>query len=127
MVRLAFLELLLFLTPFIAFALWRLSMQATAEIAEHQPAPVWILSAVGGFLAAAGFVLLVFMSDTGDSEHSTYIPPRLGADGIERAEFNNQPGQAPPQDSRNFGEPSDHTVTTDLDEEEDDADPPSPR
>ncbi|WP_420433782.1 DUF6111 family protein [Hyphobacterium sp.] len=127
MVRLAFLEMLLFLTPFIAFALWRLSMQATVEIAEHQPAPVWILSAIGGFLAAAGFVFLVFMSDTGDSEHSTYIPPRLGADGIERAEFNNQPGEAPPQDFRNFGEPSDHTVTTDLDEEEDDGDPPSPR
>ncbi|WP_421787739.1 hypothetical protein [Hyphobacterium sp.] len=127
MVRLAFFEMLLFLTPFIAFALWRLSMQASAEIAEHKPAPVWILSAIGGFLAAAGFVFLVFISDTGDSEHTTYVPPRLGADGIQRAEFNDNPGEAPPEDARNFGQPSDHTVTTDLDEEEDDGDPPRPR
>lgn len=124
MIRLAFLEMLLFLTPFIAFALWRLSMQATAEIAEHKPAPVWILSAIGGFLAAAGFVFLVFASDTGDSEHTTYVPPRLGEGGIERAEFNDNPGERPAEDSRNFGERSDYTGSSD---EDDDDGSPEPR
>ncbi|MEE2526463.1 DUF6111 family protein [Hyphobacterium sp. HN65] len=124
MIRLAFLEMLLFLTPFIAFALWRLSMQATAEIAEHKPAPVIALSAIGGFLAAAGFVFLVFASDTGDSEHTTYVPPRLGEGGIERAQFHDNPGEEVAADDRNFGERSDYTGAS---EEDDDDGPSRPR
>jgi hypothetical protein len=132
MIRLAFLELLLFTSPFILFALWRLSMKATEEVVEHKPAPTLILSAIGGFLAAAGFVFLVLTSHAGDSGHTTYVPPRLSDGTINRAEFNNNPGEAPQQDTRNFGEPSNHTVTRDLgdvaeDEDEDDGGSPQPR
>lgn len=128
MTRLALIEILLFATPFILFALWRLSMQATAEVVDHKPAPVLVLSAIGGFLAAAGFVALVLFSHSGDSEHTTYVPPRLGDGGIERAEFNDNPSEDREGDTRNFGEPSDHTVTIDLDEEPDDDDgTPQPR
>lgn len=128
MIRLALLEMLLFASPFILFALWRLSMQATQEVAEHKPAPTLVLSAVGGLLAAAGFVALVLMADSGDSEHSTYVPPRLGEGGIERAQFNNNPGEAAPQDRRIFAQPdaSDDDETPE-EEDGDDGGAPQPR
>ena len=77
MIRLAFYELLLFLLPFIAFALWRLSMKATAEVADHKPAPVWILSAAGGILAAIGLIFLVFTADIGGGGLEEFQPPGL--------------------------------------------------
>lgn len=126
MIRLAFLEILLFASPFILFALWRLSMKATDEVAEHKPAPALILSAVGGFLAATGFVVLVLTADSGDSDNSTYVPPRLGSDGIERAQFNNNPGEAPPRERRIFAQPED-TSDADKDGDEDNGGAPQPR
>lgn len=132
MIRLALLEILLFASPFILFALWRLAMRATDEVVDHKPAPTILLSAIGGFLAAAGFVILVFTARTGDSGHTTYVPPRLTNGEIGGAEFNNNPGDAPRHEPRNFGQPSNHTVTTDLeegedDEDGDDGDSPQPR
>ncbi|WP_421790689.1 DUF6111 family protein [Hyphobacterium sp.] len=118
MARLALIEILLFATPFILFALWRLSMQATAEVVDHKPAPVLILSAIGGFLAAGGFVALVLFSHSGDSEHTTYVPPRLGEGGIERAEFNDNPTEEQRGDTRNFGEQSDYTGATQGEEDD---------
>ena len=128
MIRLAFLEILLFASPFILFALWRLSMKATEEVAEHKPAPALILSAIGGFLAAAGFVALVLLAESGDSSHTTYVPPRLGEGGIERAQFNNNPGEAAPRDRRIFAQPdaSDDDETPE-DEDGDDGGTPQPR
>ena len=131
MIRLALLEILLFASPFILFALWRLSMQATQEVAEHKPAPTLVLSAVGGLLAAAGFVALVLTADSGDSAHTTYVPPRLGEGGIERAQFNNNPGEAAPRDRRIFAQPEtgddDATPDEDGDEDGDDGGAPQPR
>lgn len=128
MIRLAFLEILLFAAPFILFALWRLSMKATEEAAEHKPAPTLILSAIGGFLAAAGFVAMVLLADSGDSEHSTYVPPRLGEGGIERAQFNNNPGEAAPRDRRIFAQPdAADTDTGDDAGDEDDGGTPQSR
>ncbi len=125
MIRLAFLEILLFAAPFILFALWRLSMKATEDVADHKPAPALILSAIGGFLAAAGFVAMVLMADSGDSEHTTYVPPRLGEGGIERAQFNNNPGEAPPRDRRIFAQPE--ATDEDTAGDEDDGGTPQPR
>jgi hypothetical protein len=126
MARLALMEILLFAAPFLIFMLWRMSMKATAEIGEHKPAPTIILSAIGGFLAAAGFVFMVLTSHAGDSEHTTYVPPSLGNDGIDRAEFNNNPGEVPPHETRIFARP-DTDDTVDDDDGEDDDDAPQPR
>ncbi len=122
MIRIAFLEILLFATPFMLFALWRLAMTASAEVAEHRPAPTMILSGIGGFLAAGGLILFVFFAQSGDSEHSNYQPPRLENGGVRNAEFNDTPGERPNSDTRNFG-----TAAQDEDGEDDDEDPPRPR
>lgn len=122
MARLALIEILLFATPFLLFVLWRLSMKATEEVADHKPAPTIILSAIGGFLAAAGFVFMVLTSHAGDSEHTTYVPPSLSNGDIDRAEFNNNPGEAPPRETRNFAQPDDEEA-----EDDDDDGAPRPR
>jgi len=124
MIRLAFLEILLFASPFILFALWRLSMKATEEVVDHKPAPAIILSALGGFLAAAGFVFLVLTSHAGDSEHSTYVPPRLDNGEIGGAEFNDDPGESPPRENRIFAQPEANDPQA---EDEDDGGSPQPR
>ncbi|GJL97724.1 MAG: hypothetical protein DHS20C06_15410 [Hyphobacterium sp.] len=123
MARLALLEILLFALPFLLFMFWRLSMKATEEIGDHKPAPTIILSAIGGFLAAAGFVFMVLTSHAGDSEHTTYVPPSLSNGGIDRAEFNNNPGEAPPRETRIFAQPD----TDQTGDDEDDDDSPQPR
>jgi len=126
MIRLAFLEVLLFASPFILFALWRLSMKATEEVVDHKPAPAIILSALGGLLAAAGFVFLVLTSHAGDSNNSTYVPPRLNNGEIGRAEFNNNPGEAPRHETRIFAQP-DASDDDAEDEDGDDGGAPQPR
>jgi hypothetical protein len=127
MARLAFLEILLFATPFLLFVLWRLSMKATTEIGDHKPAPTIILSAIGGFLAAAGFIFMVLTSHAGDSEHTTYVPPSLSNGDIDGAEFNNNPGNAPPRETRIFAQPEADESATAEDAEEDDDGAPQPR
>jgi len=127
MIRLAFLEILLFATPFILFALWRLSMKATEEVVDHKPAPTIVLSAIGGLLAALGFVLLVFTARTGDTGHTTYVPPRFTNGEIGGAEFNDNPGETPSHETRVFARPDASDDDGTDDEDGDDGGSPQPR
>jgi hypothetical protein len=67
-------EIVLFLTPFLGFATWRLLF----------PSPVPPLWLTGGFVALAAVMLLALLwlryTDTGDTAQ-TYVPARL-QDGV---------------------------------------------
>ena len=67
-------ELVIFLSPFAAFGLWRLATQEAIE-EGRKPWPIAVLFGVGAFLAIAAWVVLIFM-DRGGRE-MCYEPRRL--------------------------------------------------
>lgn len=67
-------ELIVFLSPFAAFGLWRLATQEAIE-EGRKPWPVAVLFGAGAFLAIAAWVILIFM-DRGGRE-TCYEPRRL--------------------------------------------------
>ena len=87
MARIAFMELLLFLLPFIAWGLWRVLITGRGQFLDTLPG-FW-LSVVGLLLASLGFVALAFID--GAAPGQTYEPPHLedgrvvpGRFGVER-------------------------------------------
>ena len=70
---------LLFLAPFVAYALWlavaRRRARAHAGDASWSDAPLLWLTAAGLVLVIAGFVFTALIS--GEEAGGTYIPPRI--------------------------------------------------
>lgn len=74
MARIALVELLAFLSPFAAYALWRLLVTRAGKLLETTP---WFALTVAGLvLVCAGFVALAFL-EPGAPPGARYVPPRL--------------------------------------------------
>ncbi|WP_084398349.1 hypothetical protein [Henriciella aquimarina] len=67
-------ELVLFLTPFLAFGIWRLATEEAIE-EGRKPWPIAVLFGIGAFLAVTAWIVLIFM-DRGGRE-MCYEPRRL--------------------------------------------------
>ncbi|MCS6879157.1 MAG: DUF6111 family protein [Geminicoccaceae bacterium] len=88
MLRIALVEILLFLAPFALYALWRLLVTKGARLLADTP---WFLLMVSGLLAAcAGLVLLLWL-EPGAPPGSVYVPPRLEDGRLVPGEFRRVP------------------------------------
>lgn len=67
-------ELVLFLSPFLAFGVYRLATQEAIE-EGRKPWPITVLFGIGAFLAVAAWVVLIFM-DRGSGD-MCYEPRRM--------------------------------------------------
>ena len=57
-------ELVIFLTPFLAFGIWRLATQEAIE-EGRKPWPIAVLFGIGAVLAVAAWIILIFMDRGG--------------------------------------------------------------
>lgn len=73
MIRIAFIEILLFLLPFLVYAGWRFVVHEARGRAVIGDAPVLVLIAIGLSLFAAG--LFYMASYETESTEGRYVPP----------------------------------------------------
>ncbi|MCS6876825.1 MAG: DUF6111 family protein [Geminicoccaceae bacterium] len=88
MARIALVEILLFLAPFVAYGLWRLLVTKGAGFLADTPWFVLVLS--GLVLACAGFFVVLWL-EPGAPPGSVYVPPRVEDGRLVPGEFRRAP------------------------------------
>lgn len=76
--RLALIEIALFLTPFALYAAWLWFTRGSAARANWTAGPVYFAALAGLVLTVVGFVVL---ASFGEAEHGTYRPAEV-RDGV---------------------------------------------